>query len=166
MPFGFIIDDLASMNPVVGRMFGCYSVYIGEKIVLILRQRKEPLADNGVWIATTAQHHESLASEFPSMRSIEVFGPGPSGWQVLPEESDNFEAEVTHLCKLVLRQDLRIGKIPAKKSKKSGGAPRAVAKKLSAKKLTTKKLTTKKLLNKKISKRLPASSARKKAIQE
>lgn len=125
MPFEFVVEALESVQPVIGRMFGCFSIYVGGKIVLILRDRKDSTQDNGVWIATTAVHHESLAAELPSMRSIAIFGPGPTGWQVIPSESDSFDQEVEILCRLIRRGDVRVGKIPkAKKPKKKAAAPK------------------------------------------
>jgi len=63
-------------------MFGCLAVYIGEKIVLILREKSTYPSDNGVWLATTEEHHSSLRSEFPHMRSIGLLGKKITGWQV------------------------------------------------------------------------------------
>lgn len=68
--------------------------------------------DNGVWIATSMEHHSSLQQEFPIMRSIKLLGRGPMGWQVLPLESDEFEESVYRVCQLIRRRDPRIGKIP------------------------------------------------------
>lgn len=56
------------------------AVYIEDKIVLILRDKRGEDADNGVWLATTAEHHESLRREFPNMRSIQVFGKKVTGY--------------------------------------------------------------------------------------
>ena len=53
-------------------MFGCLAVYIEDKIVLILRDKREAISDNGVWLATTEEHHESLRREFGS-RSRELY---------------------------------------------------------------------------------------------
>ena len=47
---------------------------VGEKIVLMLRNKATEMQDNGVWIATTEEHHASLRREFPQMRSIQLFG--------------------------------------------------------------------------------------------
>ena len=74
--------------------------------------------DNGVWIATTAEHHASLAAELPGLRSITVLGDGVTGWQVLPADEPAFEESVRHACALVLRGDPRIGKIPASKRRR------------------------------------------------
>lgn len=119
IPFEFVLDELDSLDPVVGRMFGCFSIYIGAKIVLILRDRDTSREDNGLWVATTAEHHDSLRAEIPSLRSIAVFGPGPTGWQVIPFESDSFDEDASTICKLIRKRDVRVGKIPAKKRKKS-----------------------------------------------
>ena len=74
VPYEFVLDALADLPTETRTMFGCLAVYLGDKIVLILRDRRDPPADNGVWLATTEEHHESLAREFPSMRSIQLFG--------------------------------------------------------------------------------------------
>ena len=118
-PFAFVLDELASLAPLTRPLFGCLAVYVGDRIVLALRRKEVETADNGVWVATTAEHHESLRKELPSLKSIELFGPGPSGWQVLPEHSPDFEAEVLRACVLILHADPRIGKIPKPKKVKS-----------------------------------------------
>ena len=115
IPFNFAIENLFSVNPIVKPMFGAHAIYIDSKIVLILRDKNDD--DSGVWIATTPEHHTSLRTEFPSMRSIKIFGPGVSGWQVLPMDSDDFETNVNHACELILKGDARIGKIPKPKKK-------------------------------------------------
>jgi hypothetical protein len=63
-------------------MFGCLAVYVEDKVVLILREKREVTEDNGVWLATTEEHHQSLRREFPNMRSIRLFGKEVTGWQV------------------------------------------------------------------------------------
>lgn len=118
VPFEFVLDYLAAGNPVMKPMFGCYGVYIGNKIVMATRDKSELPVDNGVWLATTSEHHASLRKDFPSMRSIKIFGSGESGWQVLPKKSDDFEESVIKACQLILKGDPRIGKIPKAKKKK------------------------------------------------
>lgn len=117
IPFDFVLEKLLPLTPEVKMMFGCYAVYIGEKIMLILRKRDNFTEDNGIWLATSPQHHESLKQQLP-IRSIVVFGPGESGWQVLPEELVNFEEKAIEICEMILNSDERIGKIPKKKKKK------------------------------------------------
>jgi hypothetical protein len=104
-------------------MFGCLAVYVGEKIVLILRDKRDQTADNGVWLATTQEHHESLRREFPNMRSIQVFGKEVTGWQVLPADAPDFEEAAVRASELVAAGDLRIGKAPrARRTAESSGA--------------------------------------------
>src|SRR5271169_2481258 len=74
VPYEFVLDAIASLSPKTRPMFGCLAVYVEEKIVLILRDKAGAHPDNGVWLATTKDHHESLRRDFPSMRSIEVLG--------------------------------------------------------------------------------------------
>ncbi len=93
-------------------MFGCLAVYVKEKIVLILRDKPTSTGDNGVWLATTEEHHESLRREFPHMRSIQVLGKPVTGWQVLPADAPDFETSALHASELVLAGDPRIGKVP------------------------------------------------------
>lgn len=84
VPHEFVLDAIAPLSPRTRPMFGCLAVYVREKIVLVLRDERENTADNGVWLATTKEHHESLGREFPNMRSIKVLGKAVTGWQVLP----------------------------------------------------------------------------------
>ncbi len=116
IPFAFVLDELEALGPWTRAMFGCHAVYVDEKIVLVLRDKASPRCDDGVWLATSSEHHETLRREFPSMRSIEVLaGGGVTGWQVLPAESDDFEEGVLRACELVRRGDVRIGKVPKKR---------------------------------------------------
>ena len=112
-----MIDELDRVDPVVRPMFGCHAIYVRDKIVLILRHRKDFPSDNGVWMATAREHHHSLKLDFPSMRSISLFGKRETEWQNIPLDADDFEELVTKACKLVVKGDLRIGKIPNKKKK-------------------------------------------------
>ena len=93
-------------------MFGCLAVYVADKIVLILRDKRDGTADNGVWLATTEEHHDNLRREFPNMRSIQVLGKGVTGWQVLPVDAPDFEEAALRACDLILAKDPRIGKVP------------------------------------------------------
>ncbi len=96
-------------------MFGCLAVYVGERIVFALRDKVDHPEDNGVWLATTREHHESLQKEFPAMRSIGVLGKDVTGWQMLPADSGDFEEAALRACELVAAGDARIGKRPGEK---------------------------------------------------
>ena len=120
IPFEFILDYLHPLEFTIKPMFGCHAIYTNGKIVLILRKREDHTDANGIWIATGKEHHESLKREFPSMKSVYILsdGKGETGWQMIPEDADDFEDSVIKACHLILREDNRIGKIPKKKKKK------------------------------------------------
>src|SRR5580692_6131119 len=112
VPHAFVLEALASLSPETRPFFGCLGVYVGDQIVLILREKLDKTRDNGVWLATTEQHHESLRREFPNMRSIGLFGDGLTGWQVLPADATDFEESALRACELIAERDPRIGKVP------------------------------------------------------
>jgi hypothetical protein len=118
IPFEFILDELTDLDLHVKPMFGCQAVYDGNRILIILRDRKDYPRDNGVWMAALVDSHASLKQDFPQMRDIELFGPGPTGWQVLPNDFDGFEEACFKLCGFLNAKDPRIGKIPKTKMKK------------------------------------------------
>jgi len=111
-PHEFVLESLAPAAPWTRPMFGCLAVYVGDKIVMALRDKSSEISDNGVWLATTQAHHESLRREFPSMRSIKLLGKDITGWQVLPSDAPDFEQAALHACELILAGDDRIGKVP------------------------------------------------------
>ena len=76
IPFDFVLDLLEPLSPVTKPFFGCTAVYIGEKILLILRDKIVEPAANGVWLATIRENHASLRCDFPFMRSISTLGRG------------------------------------------------------------------------------------------
>ena len=112
VPHQFALDAIAALSPTTRPMFGCVAVYVGEKIVLILRDRPKATSDNGVWLATTHAHHESLRRDFPHMRSIGVLGESVTSWQVLAADAPDFEEAALRACELIVVRDPRIGKVP------------------------------------------------------
>ena len=125
VPHEFVLEAMGALSPATRSMFGCLAVYIEEKIVLILRDRRDETADNGVWLATTLEHHESLRREFPNMRSIQVFGKEVTGWQVLPVDAPDFEEAALRACELIAAGDPRIGKVPGARRALGRGARKA-----------------------------------------
>lgn len=115
VPHEFVLDALAGIPFETRPMFGCLAVYVRPRIVLLLRDRPNETADNGVWLATTKEHHESLRCEFPSMRSIQLLGKDVTGWQVLPADAPDFEQAALRACELILARDARIGKVPRRR---------------------------------------------------
>ena len=124
IPHEFVLDALAPLSPRTNPMFGCLAVYVREKIVLILRDRPTATPDNGVWLATTEEHHESLRRDFPNMRSIGVLGKKITGWQILPVDATDFEESAQRACEFIAAGDPRIGKVPGAKKKAKANAPK------------------------------------------
>lgn len=119
IPFEFVLEQLFPVNPVVRPMFGCHAIYVGDKMVMMLRNRDDYTEDNGVWVAVMEEHQESVRKELPSLRTVQLFGAMKTRWQNLPMDGASFEEEVMKACDLVLKKDKRIGKVPAQKKKKS-----------------------------------------------
>jgi hypothetical protein len=111
IPHACVLYAISSLSPYTRPMFGCLAIYVKDKIVLILRDKPTNTADNGVWLATTQEHHQSLRREFPDMRSIQVLGKQVTAWQVLPVDAPDFESAALRACELVLAGDARISKI-------------------------------------------------------
>ncbi len=125
VPHEFVLEALAALSPRTRPMFGCLAIYVEDKIVLILRDKdKAGETDNGVWLATTEDHHRSLRRDFPTMRSIKVLGKNAlgkkaTGWQVLPADAPDFEEAALRACEFVLAGDPRIGKVPGARRPKA-----------------------------------------------
>jgi len=118
IPFNFVFDYLYPLEIRVKPMFGLWAIYAGEKIMLILRQRKANPEINGVWVATTPEHHPSLKKALPDLRSISTYADDGSDvsdeteWQLIPQDSDEFEASVRKVCEWIKHLDPHIGRIP------------------------------------------------------
>jgi hypothetical protein len=115
IPYEFVLDAISELSPQTRPMFGCLAIYAGDKIVGVLRDKDSASVDNGMWLATTKEHHQSLQADFPNMRSIGVLGKGVTGWQILPAEAPDFEEAALRACEFILAGDPRIGKVPASK---------------------------------------------------
>jgi hypothetical protein len=115
-PHAFVLDALAPLHPEVRRMFSGFAVYIGDRIVCMLRDHPKSPRDNGVWLVlseTVNSADPTLRREFPSLRSIELLGGKIGHWLLIPMDSPAFETEALHACDLLLRHDPRLGRIPA-----------------------------------------------------
>lgn len=121
-PHRFVLDALADLAPVTRPMFGALAVYLGEKILFVLRDNPKETQANGVWIALTAEPDENLRSEFPSLQSVHILGKDLRGWRLLSVNACDFEESALHACDLVLKKDPRIGKVPKGKTHRGGGS--------------------------------------------
>ncbi len=129
LPFPFVLDELAPLDPVTRPMFGALGVYVGERIVMILRDKGPADPDSGVWLAYEPAHEASVIAVLPRLLPIDVFRHKVAGWKKLASRSPNFEDDVTTVCALVLEGDERIGKVPGTKRPRAARTqPSAAAK--------------------------------------
>lgn len=97
-------------------MFGCYAVYVEGKMCLFLLNREKPILpaqknpgdQNGVYIATTAQHCDSLREEFPDA-AFQMLKAGKV-WIFVSEKSGKFEKYSIRAAELINVGDARIGR--------------------------------------------------------
>jgi hypothetical protein len=114
LPFDFIFDYLLPIETRVQALFGMFYIYTGQKLLLVLRERRNQPEMNGIWIAVAKGGHESLIKELPALRPF----PGPrskkgeDGWLVIPATSDDLERSAIRIGELIAHRDPRIGKIP------------------------------------------------------
>jgi hypothetical protein len=114
-PHTFVLEALAPLNPEVRRMFSGFAVYLGDRIVCMLRDHTKYPRDNGIWLVlsdTVNPADARLRREFPSIRPIELLGNKIRHWLLIPSDSSTFETEALHACDLLLQKDPRIGRIP------------------------------------------------------
>lgn len=115
-PHAFLVDYLYPLEVRTQPMFGNTSLYIGNKIYFSTRQRSDNTADNGIWIGTQLEHHDSLKAEFPSITHLNNYRI--KKWLLLPETAEDFEETARELCLLVIAEDERLGVVPKPKKKR------------------------------------------------
>ena len=115
IPHSFVLEAIADRAPTTRAMFGASAVYVGDKIVFILRHRAKDRATNGVWVAVLPEHEAALRMVFPSAGRVHIMGKDIQGWLLLSSDSDDFEAMSLRACELILARDQRIGKVPPRK---------------------------------------------------
>jgi hypothetical protein len=114
-PYPFVLEALMPLSPEVRRMFSGFAVYLGNRIVCMLRDHPKSPRDNGVWLVlseSTGPTDPELHRDFPSIRKIELLGNKIGHWLLLPSDSASFEIEALHACDLLQRHDPRFGRIP------------------------------------------------------
>jgi hypothetical protein len=96
-------------------MFSGFAVYVGDLLVMMLRDHAKSVCDNGVWLVlseTTDPGDKGLYRELPSLRRIGLLRSKIGHWLVIPSDGPDFEHEALHACELVLRHDPRLGRVP------------------------------------------------------
>ncbi|MEL6926842.1 MAG: hypothetical protein AAFO94_22570 [Bacteroidota bacterium] len=116
MPYDFILDYLYPLPVRTKKMFGNTSIYIGDKIYLATRKSDKNPLDNGIWIGTALEHHDSLKAQFPSIGHLRIYKI--KKWLLLPADAEDFEEVAISLCDLIKQEDPRLGVVPAPRKKK------------------------------------------------
>lgn len=111
--FQFVLDELLPLRPAVKQMFGFTYVYLGERLLLSLRESRRQPQYNGVWLYTEAAHIDSLRGEFPLLprRRFWKSAKSGSGWVILAAATEEFEEYAFRACELILAGDRRIGRL-------------------------------------------------------
>ncbi len=135
-----LMDSRIAADVRVNLMFGTHAIYVGDRIVLALRHREKSLMDNGVWVVLNPETRESVKSEFPALRPIEMFRSNSEGgptWLCLGEDVEDFEGLALSIVECLIKGDERFGKVPLSAVK--AGRRKPVAKKKTPRKKTTKR---------------------------
>ena len=127
-PYPFILEALAPLEPEVRPMFSGFAVYVGDKIVVMLRDRPKYPQDNGVWLVfseTANLDDPNVLRDFPSLRPIDLLGGKIGHWLLIPADSSTFESEALHACDLLIKHDARFGRIPKSRQTRPVRTPRS-----------------------------------------
>jgi hypothetical protein len=86
-----------------------------KKIMLILRKRDNDPEMNGIWVATSREHHQSLKEEIPEFGPFYIEGDERhSNWLFVNDNTENLEEAAIKLCEMISHGDTRIGKLTEK----------------------------------------------------
>lgn len=109
--FDFIFDYLPA-GITVKKVFGMHYIYLGKRIMLILRMSVKQPELNGVWIASGKAYHESLKNDVPGLGAFVMDGDERhSNWLLLRDETEDFEGAAIKVCELISHGDARIGRV-------------------------------------------------------
>lgn len=114
-PYPFVVEALMPLNPEARPMFSGFAVYVGDKIVMMLRESLKSPADNGLWMIFSESARiddPGTLRDFPSLRKIKLLGGKIGHWRLIPSDSPTFESEALRACELLLKNDPRFGRIP------------------------------------------------------
>jgi hypothetical protein len=78
-------------------LFSGFAVYVGDNIVLMLRDSLKHPEDNGIWLVfseTASLADPSIRRDFPSLRIIGLLGGKIGHWRLIPADSPNFESAI------------------------------------------------------------------------
>jgi len=123
--YDFVLDALHDLGPTTRAMFGSTAVYLGERVVFILRKKGD--SDDGVWVAFDEDRVRDAIAALPNLTPIQRL-PNVRSWRKLAENHPDFEDDVLEACRIAADPGGPLGKIPVrqKKKKAQAAAPRSV----------------------------------------
>ena len=90
-------------------------IYLGKRIMIILRRSVNQPELNGIWVATSKGHHESLKNNIPELGAFFIDNNERHGnWLFLRDDEDDFEGAAIKVCDLISHGDPRIGNVTEK----------------------------------------------------
>ena len=114
VPYEFVFDYLPQ-DIIVKPMFGMHYIYWGKRIMLILRNRENQPELNGIWVATSKEHHHKLQMHIPALGSFFIDGDERHGdWLLIPADADDFEGAAIKVCEMISHGNSMIGKLTEK----------------------------------------------------
>jgi hypothetical protein len=114
IPFDFVFDYLPA-GIIVKKMFGMHYIYLAKRILLILRRSDKQPAWNGIWIATSTEHHQSLKAGIPELGPFVLDdNERHSNWLFLDDDAEDFEGAAIKVCELIMHGDPRLGRLTEK----------------------------------------------------
>ncbi len=118
IPFEYILTKLGSQNYQIKQMFGHHCVYTNGMMTLFLI-KKQDNENNGICVASTMEHFESLKKSLPSLTAVDHLGIVSKGWFLIPESSSRFKKDAIKACELISQGDERIGRTPRTRKSRS-----------------------------------------------
>ena len=73
VPFDFVFDYLPT-GIILKKMFGMHYIYLGKRIMLIVRKSNNQPEWNGIWVATSKEYHESLKNNIAELGAFFLDG--------------------------------------------------------------------------------------------
>ncbi len=102
------------------KMFGLEAFYLGELLVLVLGDGKEPW--NGILLPVERERQAEVCKERAEFKPHPILGK----WLYLSQKHADFESIAEWATSRILRRDPRLGTMPAKR--KHAASPRAAVK--------------------------------------